>query len=494
MSPAAKIGLFMLAGLIVLAGFVLKIEDIPLGGRGAVREVRAELASAAGIDRNAPVRIAGVRVGSVKEIRLAGGRAELVLALDPGVELHQGATAQITSLGMLGDRYVEVVPGDPAAPPLAAGATLSGVASPSFDDVLEVAGGIGVDLKEVSAALRTGMGGEAGGVKIEEIVDNLRQLTADLARLIRDNQANVNATTANFRDVSATLKVELPRLADKVNQLADQLGEVVAENRDDARASLANIRDLTDRLRTTADNLNTITGRIAAGEGSLGKLVNDSATVDNLNRTLETIDKGVKSLDETMGRYRRYHLEATVRGEALPSVSESRTAFGFDLWTTDARFFRLEGVDTPFGRTRTTTETVTTTTEDGSTATLTQVKTKTEDKLRLSAQVGYRLLPRTTVRAGLFEGSGGFAFDQTFDLAERPLRLSLEAWDVGRDEDDAPHLRLEGRYFLSPNLFLSAGWDDPTYSDHSSYLLGAGVSWSDEDIKYNLGLAGAAIR
>jgi phospholipid/cholesterol/gamma-HCH transport system substrate-binding protein len=174
-------------------------------------------------------------------------------------------------------------------------------------------------------------------------------------------------------------------------------------------------------------------------------------------------------------------------------VSDSRTAVGFDLWTTEARFFRVEGVSTPFGKSRTTTETVTTQGDDGTVHTSTQTTVKTDDSMVVNAQIGYRLLPDTIVRAGLFESRGGVAVDQSLALWERPFHLSLEAYDLGREEGRGPHLRLEGRYFLTSNLFLSAGWDDPTYSAHSSYLLGGGVTWSDDDVKYSLGLAGSAL-
>jgi len=53
MTPAAKIGLFMLIGLIVLGIFILKIEDIPLGERGNRLTVRAEFATVSGIDKKA---------------------------------------------------------------------------------------------------------------------------------------------------------------------------------------------------------------------------------------------------------------------------------------------------------------------------------------------------------------------------------------------------------------------------------------------------------
>jgi len=493
MTPAAKIGLFMLVALIILGVFIIKIEDIPVGDRGERLVVMARFPSAAGLDRKAPVRIAGVRVGKVESVQLDGAEALLELSLDPGVRLYEGAWAQVASMGMLGDRYVEVIPGDPNAPLLTRGSELGGVTPPSFDDLMKVTSEIGGDVKEVTEALRGSLGGQQGADRITEIVDNIRDLTASLKELIAQNQANVNETTDNFRAFSETLRVEMPKIADKMNLLADQLNAVVGENRDDVQASLANLRDLSERLRTTADNLNSITGKIASGEGTIGKLVNDDETVDNLNQTLDSIDGGVKTLQNSIGRFERFRLDMTVRGEGLSAVDEGRFAFGFDLWTNERRFFRFEGVDTPFGKTSTQTVVERVTYPDGTTEETITEQFKTEDDLAFNAQIGYRIFEATQFRAGLFESTGGFGVDQSFLVADRPLRLSFEAYDFNRRIVDDPHLRLEGRYYLTNHVFLMAGWDDPLFNEASSVLFGGGVIWTDEDIKYSLGLAAGAL-
>jgi phospholipid/cholesterol/gamma-HCH transport system substrate-binding protein len=493
MTPAARIGLFMLIGMIILGVFIIKIEDIPVGERGERLQVTARFPSVAGLDRKAAVRIAGVRVGKVEAVTLDGSEAVLELSLDPQVKLHEGAWAQITSLGMLGDKYIEILPGDPTAPMLPSGVELGGQTSPTFDDVMRVATEIGEDVKEVTEALRGSIGGPQGEVAIEEIVVNIRDLTASLKVLIAENQANVNATTENFKDFSATLRDELPKITEKMNTLADQLNGVVGENRDDLQASMGNIRELTERLQVSAENLNQITGKIAAGEGSIGKLVNDETTIDNLNQTLDSIEGGVDTLNETMGRYRRYQLEVALRGEALAATEKSRMAFGFDLWTTKKRFFRLEGVDMPYGRVRTDSQFVTTTYPDGTQESYLEERIKTSDKIGINAQVGYRVFPDTIVRAGLIESAGGVGIDHSIKLGKRPLVLVFEAYDFARDFDQRMHLKFEGRYFISRHLFLTAGWDDPLVSDKSSVLFGGGITWNDEDVKYSLGLAGGAL-
>ena len=155
--------------------------------------------------------------------------------------------------------------------------------------------------------------------------------------------------------------------------------------------------------------------------------------------------------------------------------------------------FRLEGVDTPYGRTRTESEYVTTVFPDGNEVSYLQTTTSTKDRLGINAQVGYRMYPDTILRAGLIESSGGFGIDHSFKLGKRPLTLIFEAYDFSRPFDEATHLRFEGRYFVSPHIFLSAGWDDPLVSEKSSILLGGGITWNDEDVKYSLGLAGGAL-
>ena len=463
MTPAARIGLFMLMGLIILGIFIIKIEDIPVGERGDRLTVTAHFSSVAGLDRKAAVRIAGVRVGKVEDIFLDGSQAVLTLSLNPDVQLHEGAVAQITSLGMLGDKYIEILPGDFNLPLLPQGAVLGGATTPTFDDVMRVATEIGADVKEVTEALRGSIGGPQGEEAIEEIVANIRELTASLKVLIVENQANVNQTTTNFAEFSATLRDEMPKITDKMNLLADQLNGVVGENREDVQASMSNMRELSEKLQASADNLNQITGKIAAGEGSLGKLVNDETTVDNLNETLDSIENGVDTLNETMGRYRRYRLEVALRGEYMPTTETTRSAFGFDLWTTDRRFFRLEGVDTPYGRVKTNSRYVTTEFADGTEGSYEET-TRVSDKIGISAQIGYRLFPSTILRAGLIESTGGVGVDYSIDLGKRPMTLVLEAWDFNREFDGNVHLRLEGRYFLSPHIFVTAGWDDPLES------------------------------
>ncbi len=489
MSPTARVGALMLAALVVLGVFVIKIEEIPIGAKAGRHRVEVLFPSVAGLDEKSPVRIAGVRVGIVESIDLDGQKALVTLGLDSEVQLHQGAWAEVSSMGMLGDKYISLHPGAPDQPALAAGTVLQGTSPAGFDDVLNTVEDIGGDIKQVTASLRGSLGGQQGEQRIDDILENIRQLTAEMRNLVAANRGQIDATLANFRDFSETLKRELPRLADKLTALADDVDGVVAENRAGIQDSVDNVKELTARLRVTADNLNTITGKIAAGEGTIGKLVAEDETATNLNNTLKAVEGGADALQETLGRAKSYGLDLTMRGESLPGIDDYRAAFGFDLTTTGKKFYRVEMVNTPVGREQTLTSTVTRRYSDGTTESYVEEKTKVTDQTTFNAQIGYHLFPELTVRGGLIESRAGFGIDQS--LFRKKVVLSLEAYDFGRDQNP-PHLRFEGRYFLTDNIFAYAGWDDPTWSEGSSVLFGGGITWSDDDLKYLLGTAASA--
>lgn len=484
MSATARVGAFMLGALVILGVFIIKIEEIPIGRRAGRTRVQVTFPTVAGLDAKSAVRIAGVRVGLVDRIELDGDRALVTLSLEPGVVLFQGAWAEVANMGMLGDKYVELYPGSPKRPRLLDGAVLDGTSPIAFDQVLRTLTEVGEDVKEVTANLRASLGGDIGHERMEEIVENIRQITVEIRHLVAANRSEVDATVANLRAVSETLKVELPRLADRLNILVERVDGVVVENREELAASVTNIRDLSGRLMVTAENLNRITGKMAAGEGSIGKLLHDEETVDNLNATLQAVESGVASLQNTLGRVERFRLDMNMRSESLPDLDTSRSTFGLDLHTTDQRFFRIELVDSPYGRERSYTETITTVFPDGRRETKVVENTRITQANTFNAQVGYHLSDHLTVRAGLFESRGGVGLDA--HLLDHRLRFSLETSDFDRDIK-APFIRLEGRYFLNRNIFAFAGWNDPRRSEQSSILLGGGVTWRDEDLKYLLG-------
>ena len=114
MKSLVKVGIFASICLVVLAVLIWKVEDLnPFGVKG--QRLNAVFNSIAGLDDKASVRIAGVRVGQVDGVGLQGTKARVGLSLDKPIPLTVGTTARIASLGLLGEKYVEIIPGPPGA-------------------------------------------------------------------------------------------------------------------------------------------------------------------------------------------------------------------------------------------------------------------------------------------------------------------------------------------------------------------------------------------
>lgn len=479
MNATAKIGLFALAVLTVLAVLVLKIEDLPFSGKARARTVEISFQDVAGLDDKSAVRIAGVRVGRVDGIRLLpDGTAVARLLLEQDVELRDGSWGQVKNLGLLGDKYVELFPGDPAKPRLAEGTRLQGRVPVQFDELTKLARDIGKDVKELSGALSSSLGGEAGEAKINRIVDNVGALAEQLRKLVEANRQNVDVTVANLREFSASIRETLARI-----------DRILDENRSGVKGSVANIEDLSGRLRLSADNLNSITTKIDSGQGTMGKLLNDETAHENLNEALKSVKTGFDELNTTLTRVNRIQLDLGFYGEYATRTEGWRGAFRLDVTPREGKFYRLELIGLPNGRRFDDTYTYTTSVGGGPPTTVTTTVTRYEDRFGFSAQLGYRFKD-TTLRAGLIESRGGVAIDQF--LLKDALQFTGEAWDFGRPQGNM-QVKLFSQWNSKGAVFIRAGVDDLANSPTRSLFLGAGLKWKDEDIKTLLPAAGSMI-
>ena len=498
MKPLIKIGVFATLCFVILAVLIWQIEDWnPFKPEG--RHVDAMFDSVAGLDNKASVRVAGVRVGEVDGVGLDGNRARVTIRLDQPLPLTVGTMARVANLGLLGEKYIEIVPGPADAPLLPPDAVLPGVTPPSIDDAMAKLSDIGESIQQVTGALA----GEDFGGNINLLVKDILLTSAEIRALVAENRANVGSTIRNFDQVGATLATELPRLADQMDRALNQISTLVEENRGNVSASTGNIRELTTKLQTSADNLNEISGKLARGEGTLGKLINEDQAYDEVITTLDSIQGGVETLSGTIGAVNKFKIDLDLQGYLREGVgtagirqeeedSESVTSFRLDIDPQDGkRLYRAGLVSSPYGKRREKTETVTVTGPDGIPMTTTTTKVTRERTYAATGLFGYRTPQDLRLWAGIIESTGGAQVEYPLPLLDRKLWLSMEAFDFSRANDLSPRLRLMGRYQFHPNLYLIGGYDDILEED--SIFLGGGIRWTDENIKVLLGLAGGAL-
>jgi phospholipid/cholesterol/gamma-HCH transport system substrate-binding protein len=261
-----RAGVFLVTAFAVFAVMVFAVSDVQTLFKGR-KEIKALFTESEGIDRNAQVRFSGIKIGTVKGIRVApehGDRVELTLSVYSDAVIKEDAAASIKTLGIIGKKYVDISGGSPDAGPLAPGGVLAGKDALRMEDLTK-AGLEAVD-------------------KVRHIADSLDRLLGDasLARNIRGTLQNVEAATANIRAMTenkehvseamrslpgimkkldadlANLKTVMEKteaLMGQTQTLVGRADAALADNREQIDASIGNMQDISQNLKELTEDV-----------------------------------------------------------------------------------------------------------------------------------------------------------------------------------------------------------------------------------------------
>lgn len=498
MSKEAKVGIFVVLGLVILTYFTFRVSKW-----GVIAErgynLTVDFETAAGLEPKADVKMAGVPIGKVEEIQLVGNRARLLLRINEGIRIPLDSVASIQTQGLLGEKYVEIIPGKQADKTYPPGGRIAQTLPPTnLDAIVRKVELIADDVKRFTEALSESLGSEEGKKQLAQtlrdvsvtvaslrqvitgneerfnrILANVDRLSADLQDISSANKENIRLTIANLRDLSQTLKEEAPGLARKLEEMSTRVSDVVGENRENIKESLENFRRASAKLDNTLESASSVMAKIERGEGTIGKLLTDNTTVGSLNDTLEGINKFVRK-SESLKTFLDYRLEYQTE------PSDFKHYVNLRLQPAADKYYLLGVVDDPRGK-LTTHETTTVT--NGQT-----VVTQQEDfanKLKITALIAKRF-SGLTLKGGVMESTGGVGAD--YQLVKDRLNVGVDAFDFTR-KDQPPHLKAFGNYDIVKNLFITGGVDDILNSDKGfrTLFFGFGIKFADEDLKTLLG-------
>ena len=495
LTPEAKVGIFVLIGIILLVYMSLRVGGIQFG-RAEGYEVYIRFESAAGLDNDASVRVAGVEIGRVKGIVLQNNKAKVVLRINPDVKIGKDFTAVLKTKGLLGERYVELIPGSPNAPSLEAGGEITRVTTyTDLDKLISILSDAATDIKKVSESLSNALGGREGQATLKNIVTNIEEITERLNNVVKRNDEKFARIVNNFELFSKILKEQGPEITGGLKAVADNLNQLIAENKEPLRDGIDNLRTATAKLGETMETINrlaknvepkiddsvetikSIVNKVDRGEGTLGKLVNDTTIHDSFNKTLT----GINSY---LGRVESFKTFVGYRGEYLFDASDTKSYLSLRFQPKADKYYLIEIVDDPRGRKNVET---TETTLGGTTTTTKEVKTS--DSLKFSVQVAKRFKD-LTLRGGIIESTGGVGMD--YYMFKDRLRFTFEAFDF--DKKNNPHLKAGLTYNLNKYFFITGGYDDfVSKLKLASPYLGIGLHFEDEDIKYILSSASSLV-
>ncbi|MBE9374955.1 MCE family protein [Saccharopolyspora sp. HNM0983] len=265
------------------------------------RKVTAHFDAAVGIYPGGDVRILGVQVGSVDDVRPQGEQVRVDMTLDRDVQVPADAGAVAVAPSVVSDRYIQFTPVYRGGPELQDGAVIKSdrTATPveldevyrSLNDLTTALGPKGAnsdgalsELLDTGAANLEGNGeklsetirnlGEAGTTlsgnseQLFDTIDNLQKFTTTLA----DNDEQMHRFNTQMEQVSGNLAGEREQLSAAMAELAVALGKVESF-----------VRDNREDLKSNVDQLNSVSRVLVEQKQALGEsLTNAPLAIGNL--------------------------------------------------------------------------------------------------------------------------------------------------------------------------------------------------------------------
>jgi phospholipid/cholesterol/gamma-HCH transport system substrate-binding protein len=486
MKLETKVGLFFTGTIVLVGVLIFRTEKLEFGGKRNQAERFTYFDQVAGLNLQSAVRIAGVKVGDVRTISLENGKARVVIGLSNEVPVYEDASVSLGSIGILGEKFIDLDPGHSAKGPFPEGRPLPSKAGVSLDNLMETLSEIGKNVKGVTQALNESIGGEQGRQKLDEIVDNIRVLTAEFRSMAQENHGAINHTMANVEAMTSDLRDRLPKLAQQFESVGKNLNAILEENRPELKGVVSDVRKLAQSFQGTADNLKVLTERINKGEGTIGKLLNDETTVKKINEAVDNVNG-------LLGGFNKMDFRLDMGAAQWNKRKDSRVALGLDIAPRPDYWYALSFASTPDGKVSQSTQSVTKTDPvTGLPVSTPQTTTfvTTDQAFTVSAQFAKRLGP-AVFSGGIVEGKGGAGLE--IRALNDDLRFGALAYDfTKRDDKPNPRYRFTTSYQFWRGAYIQAGLQDIANKDLRTVFFGGGLRWKDDDLKKMVGLAGAS--
>jgi phospholipid/cholesterol/gamma-HCH transport system substrate-binding protein len=275
-----RVGLLVIAAI---AGIIVLI----LGVSGDINvfkdtmTIYTDLPAAEGLRQGDEVRLAGVRVGSVKEVEFSEIPQDLNAKASVRVRMEvEGDEAQdrirtdsraiLRQLGLLGGQYVNITPGTLQGDPIREGDTIRGLQEVTIGQVVEQSDDLLAGFKQLTA-------------KLNEITDTINEGRGTIGRFINDESFYVNLNRATL---------EAQELVRRVSEGEGTAGRLINDPR------------LYEDLQSTVASLQDVADRISSGDGTVGRLINERELYDRLNSLATRLDTTGNRVDEIVTQVR----------------------------------------------------------------------------------------------------------------------------------------------------------------------------------------------
>jgi phospholipid/cholesterol/gamma-HCH transport system substrate-binding protein len=292
-----KVGIAVILSIIIFIVGVRYFQDLPIFS--GTLELYTTFENADGLISGNPVRVNGVTVGRVNEVRLQPETRDVLVRfqVDQDLRIPEGSTTRVSGLSALSSVSVVINLADASRPVVAAGDTLASNQSDVLGNIVDRAPTL---VNRADSLLGTAT----------TTLNTAEQL---LARPQSDLRQTLVAIGTTARTVDQLLRAEQQRLAstlESIDTLATSLDDFTTSNQDSLSLAVQRLnRSLTQlernlaSLEQTTTTLDAILQKVNQGEGTLGLLVNDPGLYHRLDSTTTTLNQLLLDFQQNPKRY-----------------------------------------------------------------------------------------------------------------------------------------------------------------------------------------------
>jgi len=256
-----------------------------------------------GLVSGAPVWMSGVEVGNVKSLKFVNldslRQVKVTCRVKKSVwgMLTENSRVQLGTIGFLGDKYVEILPGTKGLTPIEEGEVIltkdAGDAAAMFKAGEDAIGGARSVIDNLDTLLNHMNNGEGtlGQLAVnDKLYKEMTTLMGKLTILTADLQKNQERIVSSIEKTANSVEA----LSEKVNNSEGTIGKLINDPK------------LYDNLTAISTRMDSIVNKINTAEGTLGLMVSDTGLYVEMTNLMVRVNNLVTDIEKNPGRYLKF--------------------------------------------------------------------------------------------------------------------------------------------------------------------------------------------
>ncbi len=307
-------------GLVITVAFLILLISVFFAGNIQnvflkKAELKIQFKDVVGLRKGAPVWILGLEEGSVKDITLDPTYGVIVtIAVNKNAlqYVRKDSRATILTMGLLGDKYIELSTGSPRAEPIRPGETVKGASEMGLREVM---GQFIERIDSLVTKIESGQGTIAKLLNDPALYNNLIGATHSLSALVE-----------NVKNSKGTLKllIEDPTLYKKMLAATSSIEEFSKKINESPGTLRYLIEDpsLYNKALTAASQIEEFSRKLNESQGTLKKMIEDPAVYENLNKDLKELSSILEKIEKGQGLAGAFIQDTELAKELKDTVTE----------------------------------------------------------------------------------------------------------------------------------------------------------------------------